>query len=232
MRSKVAVPDGGKVFDLSSLFTSSAESIKSSHPRNIVSPRNPQFSQECVDKVSTTEQLGNGCQQYSLMGHTVSSRRNSYSITDNPLITCGASSCLMKPRANVDGRSTDYCQSSSLHSGIIPSSENSFSLAYPNMQGIGSKMLKNNLKDEIVLQRSALPSSIELKLGQPSQCGWGVGSPTLSAIKSNIRDLQTTTFQEQLSDNCESIGLVSQSITPLIIFLVITCIFVVTYLMF
>lgn len=201
VRSKVAVPDGGKVFDLSSLFTSSVESIKSSHPRNSVFPCNPQFSQECVNKMSTTEQLGNGCQQYSLMGHTVSSRRNSYSMTDNPLITCGASSCLMMPRANIDGGSTDYCQSSSLHSGIIPSSENSFSLAYPNMQGIGSKMHNNNLKDETVLQRSALPSSIELKLGQPSQCGWGVGSPTLSTIKSNIRDLQTTTFQEQISDN-------------------------------
>lgn len=200
-KSSMAEADRSKVFDLSSLFTSSAEPVKSSRPWNNVSTSQPQSIHEYANQMSKAEQRENGRDQCSFfMSSTGSSGRNSHDMIDNPTRTLPLPSCLVTSRVSGRGGSRDDCQSRSSISSIISRSDNSFSSSFQYLQSVGSKT-DNNLEDDIVLQRGTLSSSTELKLGQPTQPGWGSRSTSLPDMRSNIRDFQTTNFQQQLTHN-------------------------------
>lgn len=190
------VAERRKVFDLSSLFNSSAESVNSTQPRNNVSTSRPQSAQEYSNQMLKTAERENGCDHCNVD----SSRRSSHNMTDNTKLAHPTLRSLTPSIPSGKKGLGDDCQSRSFH--FISSCENSFSSAFQNVQSVGSKA--NKILEDDILQKGAIPSSIELKLGQPSQLSWGSGSAALSAVRPHTSSVQTNTIQKKLNHNCAS----------------------------
>lgn len=180
----MAVADRRKVFDMSSLFNSSAES--SLQPQNNVSTSRPRSTQEFSNQILKNAQMENGCNHCN-MG---TSRRNSHNMTDDPKI---ASPTLRNSKPSLP--------SDKEGSGNGCHCENSFSSAFQNLQSVGSRE-NNSSKDKVVLQRGPFSSSIDLKLGQPSQLSRGTGPIALTTVRHHTSGVQAATVQEKLNQNC------------------------------
>ena len=185
--SSMTVTDRRKVFDLSSLFNSSAESVNSTQPWNNVSTKTPRPRQECSNQVSKVAQSKSGFGHCS-MGI---SRTNLNSMTVNPICPTSRIVPPLLPSGK-EGSGNDV-QAKSFNLDLAQ--ENSFT-SFQNLQSVDFRA-NNTLKDDTILHGSTIPSSIELKLGQPSQRSLGPGSAVLSAGKPQ------TTVQEKLTHNCE-----------------------------
>ncbi|XP_056694630.1 uncharacterized protein [Spinacia oleracea] len=184
--SSMAVADRRKVFDMSSLFNSSAES--SLQPQNNVSTSRPRSTQEFSNQILKNAQMENGCNHCN-MG---TSRRNSHNMTDDPKI---ASPTLRNSKPSLP--------SDKEGSGNGCHCENSFSSAFQNLQSVGSRE-NNSSKDKVVLQRGPFSSSIDLKLGQPSQLSRGTGPIALTTVRHHTSGVQAATVQEKLNQNSNS----------------------------
>ncbi|XP_057524340.1 uncharacterized protein LOC130804052 isoform X2 [Amaranthus tricolor] len=183
--SSMTVTDRRKVFDLSSLFNSSAESVNSTQPWNNVSTKTPRPRQECSNQVSKVAQSKSGFGHCS-MGI---SRTNLNSMTVNPICPTSRIVPPLLPSGK-EGSGNDV-QAKSFNLDLAQ--ENSFT-SFQNLQSVDFRA-NNTMKDDTILHGSTIPSSIELKLGQPSQRSLGPGSAVLSAGKPQ------TTVQEKLTHN-------------------------------
>ncbi|XP_074276607.1 uncharacterized protein LOC141600301 isoform X2 [Silene latifolia] len=196
--SKMAVADRRKVFDLSGLFTSSVESVTSTQPWKNVPISRALSSKENANQVPKDPHQKYGCDQTSLhMSLMRSSGRYSDTVTESPQITSSSPSCLTASEAPLNEKLQNGSQSSSFNFNNGNSNENLPGSVIQTSQSIGSK--NRNLKDDTAKWRSNLPSSIELKLGQPSQLGWG--SAFSSSPKAHFIDVRATAVQEKLTSN-------------------------------
>ncbi|XP_021769399.1 uncharacterized protein LOC110733636 isoform X2 [Chenopodium quinoa] len=118
-------------------------------------------------------------------------------IVKNAQIACTSRNLRPTLLSDKDGPG-DGCLSRSFQ--FTSSCENSSSSALLNLQRIGSKA-NNNSKDEVVQQRGPISSSVELKLGQPSQLSWGSGTVSLPAMRLHTSGVQITTAQDMLNPN-------------------------------
>ncbi|KAL9226746.1 hypothetical protein vseg_002520 [Gypsophila vaccaria] len=194
-----AVTDRRKVFDLSSLFTSSAESVKSTQPCENVSISRALSNKEYVTKVSKDAHHVHGRGQCAThMSSMGSSSRYLHTISENPVVSYSPPSCLTASEATWKEKSQNSSESSYFNFNAHQSSENFPESAIKTSQNIGSKNHRI-LKDHTVLRRSNHPSTIELKLGQPSQLI--LGSTSSTAVLPHFSDVRATSAQERLTSN-------------------------------
>ncbi|KAK9683551.1 hypothetical protein RND81_10G149400 [Saponaria officinalis] len=180
LASNKTVTERRKVFDLSSLFTSSAESVMSTQPCENVSNSRALSNKECVTQVSKdVHQVYGRGQCTTQMSSTGISGR-----------------CLTGSEATWKENSQNISDSSYFNFNVHRSSENLLGSAIQTSQSIGSEN-HSILKVNTAVRRSSCPSSIELKLGQPSHPS--LQSTSTSALIPHSSDVRAAASQEKLT---------------------------------
>uniref|UniRef100_A0A5B7B2P3 Uncharacterized protein n=1 Tax=Davidia involucrata TaxID=16924 RepID=A0A5B7B2P3_DAVIN len=207
------MPSMSKKSEQSNLVSSSGALVGSGHSwNNVVFSKNPHSGQKLVNEVIHSEKQRNAQDScnFLLKGLTGTSQSNLCPMADNQIMECPMSGCsTMSKLAGIRGPDNG-CQSISAYIDSISKSGNLF-ISRPNLQntkttGKDSDVSRfSNLKECDIVCRDAVPSNIELRLGQPSQQSQTLGNSVLPVFGSHLfdtlGDTQKSLFLEQLIHN-------------------------------
>lgn len=189
------MPNITRSSDLSNSVGRSGDLVETVHPWNI-SISNTSIKGQKLDNGV----LHNGIMQMNaqdgwnfLNGIVGTSGNNVHAIAENQIMNFPISGCSTMSKL-VGKRSPDTGpQSISSYVDSISKSENSF-ISFPNLQNfkppekVSNVVRFSNLKEGDIVDRAAVPSNIELRLGQPSQQNQTLGNPVLPSPKSHLID--------------------------------------------
>ncbi|GAB4836815.1 hypothetical protein Ancab_001729 [Ancistrocladus abbreviatus] len=138
-----------------------------------------------------------------LVGMSGCSKSNLCAVPDKHTLVCPSPNYLTGTKAVFKGPQNDYFLSCPGGNAVSKGGISSVS-AFQNLASLGSET-RNNLREGLVLNRGVISSSTELKLGQPYQQCWTLGSELLSATGTQTSYPQKI-FSEQLIRNCALVG--------------------------
>ncbi|KAK9280332.1 hypothetical protein L1049_014020 [Liquidambar formosana] len=182
--------------DLSHLVHSSGGLVRSGQTwDNAALPKNQVTTQNLVNDVLHNKQQRNGQDSFNLLlkGLTGTSQSNLKAVEDNQMIECPMSRCSTMSKLVSGGGPDNGCQSISAYIDSISKSGNSF-ISHPTLQNLrtlgkdSNVRRSNNSKEGGVVDRDAVSSNIELRLGQPNQQSQTFGSSFLSVIGPQLFD--------------------------------------------
>lgn len=202
-----------KKSDLSRLVGSSGGLLRFEQPRdNAVFPKNTCTGHISVNDVLHNKQQGHGTDRsnFPLKISVATSQSNLRGLGSNPIMENPKSRCLTTSKVfgkggpDNDAQPIPACVDSTSKSG--PSFISSPSLT--NEQNLGKESdasRYNNSRKGVILERDAVASNIELRLGQPCQQNWTLRNSVLPVMGPQILDAlgdpQRSNFPEQLIHN-------------------------------
>ncbi|XP_057959265.1 uncharacterized protein LOC131151840 isoform X2 [Malania oleifera] len=182
-----SAPNTSKSSDLLQVFGSSGGLVRSGEPRNdaLFTP----ISRKLMDDVSRNERedsQGSSSSNFLFKGLFGASQSNLHAVANSQLTGCPMSRCSTIPA--LVGRGQDKgCHSISACFDSISKTGNPFD-AHKPLQNLGTYRKDfdtsrfNDPKEGVVARNGAVPSSIELRLGQPYQQGQTLGNPVVPVM--------------------------------------------------
>uniref|UniRef100_F6H3V8 Uncharacterized protein n=1 Tax=Vitis vinifera TaxID=29760 RepID=F6H3V8_VITVI len=213
LKSSVTVPSLYKKSDLSHLVGSSGDLLRFEQPwDNVVFPKNPRTGQNSVNDVLHNKQWGNGSDRsnFLLKGSVGTSQSNLHALESNQIMESTRSRCSTMSKVVGRGGTDNDAQSISAYVDSISRSGTSFiySPPLPNERTLGKDSdisRHNNSREGVILERDAVSSNIELRLGQPCQQSRTSRNSVLPVMGPRILDTlgdpQKSFFPEQLIHN-------------------------------
>lgn len=211
MKSSLTVSSLYKKSDFSRQVGSSGGLLRFEQPwDNVVFPKNPSTGQNSVNDALHNKQQGNGSDRSNfLLKSSVATSQNSLhvlestKIMESPRYRCSTISKVVgRGGPNNDAQSISACLDSISKSGT----SFTYSLPLPNEWNLGSDMSRHNVsKEGVIVERDAVSSNIELRLGQPCQQSPILGNSVLPVMGPQIFDTlgdpQKSFFPGQLIHN-------------------------------
>lgn len=209
----MTVPSLYKKSDLSHLVGSSGGLLRFEQPwDNVVLPKNPRTGQNSVNDVLHNKQWGNDSDRsnFLLKGSVGTSQSNLHALESNQIMESTRSRCSTMSKVVGRGGTDNDAQSISAYVDSISRSGTSFiySPPLPNERTLGKDSdisRHNNSREGVILERDAVSSNIELRLGQPCQQSRTLRKSVLPVMGPRILDTlgdpQKSFFPEQLIHN-------------------------------
>ncbi|GMH10850.1 hypothetical protein Nepgr_012691 [Nepenthes gracilis] len=126
------------------------------------------------------------------------SKSNVCAVSDNHIMACPLPSCLTGKKGVGKGPENSLKLNLPVNN-VVPTAGMPFVYALQHVGNVGA-MTQENLKDGMLVKGGAVSSGTELKLGQPSQQSWTMGS-TISPAVGPLIGGQQMIFPEQMFPN-------------------------------
>ncbi|XP_059640382.1 uncharacterized protein LOC132282660 isoform X2 [Cornus florida] len=212
VKTRTTLPNMSRNSDLSNLIGSSGASVRSGWSWNDACPKNPYTGQKLVNEVSQNEKLKNAQDGFNFLhkGFIGTSKSNLHPMADNQNMECPVSRYSTASKLvgltgpdNGSQSISAYIDSISKSKSLFVSSTNLLNLTTLGVDSSNSRF--NYSKEGDIVDREAVPSNFELRLGQPSQPIQTRGNPVLPAFGSHlfctVGDPQKSLLAEQLMHN-------------------------------